>query len=42
VLRDALPRITYHGIPVDPEKRLVRVEFPPERDYWIIAMTLTR
>jgi hypothetical protein len=40
ILRDALPRIMYRSLPVDPNKTLVAIHLPPEQDFWIIALSL--
>lgn len=40
ILRDALPRIMYRGLPVDPNKTLAAIHLPPDQDFWIIALSL--
>lgn len=40
ILRDALPRIMYRALPVDPNKTLTAIRLPPEQDFWIIALSL--
>jgi hypothetical protein len=42
VLRDALPRIMFQNIEVNPAKKLTAIVLPEEQDFWLIAATLTK